>query len=315
MATGSHRAPHPDPFLRREPVWTFEECVVAWAACPKSKQSYGPAHPIVIEVADLLGRTPAAVSLKFANLWATHTKGERGFSHTSHNAKAVVSEYRGQYERLHDDAERLRTELFEVGPTIRAERTLPADTAPSIGPLIVERLLFRHGWSASYVEFLPPARVAALLRTEPLRFRRAGSGIEGLLFPFSWVLQHPVETLDIAGGAYQLLGKRIRESVAFRYARERKLDSVLTHELSVRIPDLDVTALVPADRKTLAARLVELKVTRVLTTKSIERMADRLDVTAERRRVREFFMIDADELPRLSLALLTSVIDRVLRRR
>lgn len=110
--------------------WSPEEWVIAYDACPKVKQSYGPGSPFVREVADLLGRTPAAVSRAFGNLWAAQTGGKRGLKHCSHVAEAVVAEYRDDLPRLHAEATRLRAERIPRALTLRAELINEGNTTP-----------------------------------------------------------------------------------------------------------------------------------------------------------------------------------------
>jgi hypothetical protein len=110
--------------------WTPEEWIIAYDACPKVKQSYGPEAAFVREVADLLGRTPAAVSRAFGNLWAAQTSGRRGLKHCSHVAEAVVAEYKNDLVRLHEEATRLRSERIPRALTLRVELVSPEDTTP-----------------------------------------------------------------------------------------------------------------------------------------------------------------------------------------
>jgi hypothetical protein len=120
-------------FARRA-NWSREEWILAYDACPKVRQTYGPDAPIVRELADLIGRTPAAVSLAFGNLWAAQSRGRRGLVHVSHLAQEVVEEFRDQPAKLRDTAKQLRqvripsslTPRLEVSTNI-AESVLPEE--------------------------------------------------------------------------------------------------------------------------------------------------------------------------------------------
>jgi hypothetical protein len=122
--------PRPAYRYARRNDWSPEEWVIAYDVCPKVKQSYGPEAPFVRELADLLGRTPAAVSRAFGNLWAAQTGGKRGLKHCSHVAEAVVAEYRNDLARLHEEATRLRSERIPRALTLRLELVNAEDTTP-----------------------------------------------------------------------------------------------------------------------------------------------------------------------------------------
>jgi hypothetical protein len=114
----------------RRNKWTRDEWIIAYEACPKELQSYGPEAPFVREVADLLGRTPAAVSRAFGNLWSAQTGGKRGLKHCSHVAEAVVDEYRSNLHQLHRDAQRLRAPRILSSLTPRLALESPTDDTP-----------------------------------------------------------------------------------------------------------------------------------------------------------------------------------------
>lgn len=119
-----------DYLYARRAYWTREDWIVAYDSCPKTNQSYGPDAPFVCEVADLLGRTPAAVSRAFGNLWAAQTAGKRGLKHYSHLAEEVVEEFRSDLSRLHAEASRIRLERIPVALTPRLELRSRTDESP-----------------------------------------------------------------------------------------------------------------------------------------------------------------------------------------
>jgi hypothetical protein len=110
----------PSSFVRT-PDWTYEEVMLAWSACPKDSQRYGPSDPLVRELADLLGRSPSAVSRKFGNLWAARTEGKSGLRHFGATCLKVVSDFEGREERLRQEASAVRARLFERAPSPRLE--------------------------------------------------------------------------------------------------------------------------------------------------------------------------------------------------
>jgi hypothetical protein len=81
-------------------------------------------------VADLLGRTPAAVSRSFGNLWAAQTGGKLGLKHCSHIAEEVVREYEHDLRRLHSEAQRLRALRIPASLTPRLELHSETDQTP-----------------------------------------------------------------------------------------------------------------------------------------------------------------------------------------
>jgi hypothetical protein len=110
--------------------WQKDEWILAYDVCPKVNQSYGPDAPFVIELADLLGRTPAAVSRAFGNLWAAQTNGRKGLKNRSHLADEVVSEYQDNLRALHSDALRLREMRVPHALTPRLEVVSNDPTTP-----------------------------------------------------------------------------------------------------------------------------------------------------------------------------------------
>ena len=96
--------------------WTREELTVAWEACPKDFQRYGPRDPRVIEVAELLGRSPGAVSRIFGNLWWSHSRRTLGLAHGSRIADEVVAAYGNDLARLTEDAFMYRIGLVRPSP-------------------------------------------------------------------------------------------------------------------------------------------------------------------------------------------------------
>lgn len=105
----------------RRTKWSKDEWIIAYDACPKDAQRYGPEADFVREVADLINRTPAAVSRAFGNLWAAQTGGRRGLKHFARMAAEVVDQYRHKLPELHQEALRLRRERIPTSLTPRLE--------------------------------------------------------------------------------------------------------------------------------------------------------------------------------------------------
>jgi hypothetical protein len=108
--------------------WTPDELIVLWAATPKLDQNYNQSNPAVLEIADLVGRSPSAVDLKMGNLWAVWQPG-KGLAHFSRLDQRIVERYRHDLRALERDANRIRGELFLRIPTARAEVRGPDDNS------------------------------------------------------------------------------------------------------------------------------------------------------------------------------------------
>ncbi|MCI4341954.1 MAG: hypothetical protein L3K11_06270 [Thermoplasmata archaeon] len=268
---------------------------------------------MVLDVADLLGRRPSAVSLKFANLWSTHSRGLRGFRHTGRTAIAVVEEFRGREEELHRQAERIRAQMMAEGRTIRAEVAREGESTPEVslvGETAVPTVAFSH--IRAFID-APPDRDAALL-TEPIRIRRSGTWHDVVVLPLKWVINNPAIASSLAGAVLRDLGDRAKESASFALVRNRETGRLAEAQLHRLIPALHITDVRPSDRIPLLVKLGELKVPTIRLSKSIERRAGSLVPSAERPRVEAFFHIRARELCPTCVALLTSIVDRVQRR-
>jgi hypothetical protein len=107
--------------LARRVDWSEEEWTIAWDACPKDKQSYGQTDRNVREIADLIDRTPSAVSRAFGNLWGARSNGAKGLRNFAKAAKAVVDRYGTDYDSLHAEVAPLRTERIRASLTPRLE--------------------------------------------------------------------------------------------------------------------------------------------------------------------------------------------------
>ncbi len=92
--------------------WTKDECVLALALyCKIPFGKINKSHPQVIELAKLLGRTPAAVSMKMGNFGRFDEelaqKGITGLSHGSAMDKTVWDEYHLDMKSLSDAVDQI----------------------------------------------------------------------------------------------------------------------------------------------------------------------------------------------------------------
>ena len=159
--------------------WADDELLVAWEACPKDFQRYGSRDPKVVEVAELLGRSPAAVSRIFGNFWWVYSGHSLGLPHASHSVERVVTEYG-------NDPTALAKQSFEA----RAGRV-----KRSVWP----RVLVKSDEPAGAIPFWQIASLAADNKVDLRNVYvnpRGGSIIEDI---FMFVTGNPGATLSSSG--------------------------------------------------------------------------------------------------------------------
>jgi putative restriction endonuclease len=115
--------------------WTREEHILAFNLY--NRITFGQIHirnPLVIELADLIGRTPSAVSRKLANFArldpALQARGIRGLSHGAHGEEDIWNEFAAHPESLVFESEQLLAQRLHRPIEEVAEidtRDLPAE--------------------------------------------------------------------------------------------------------------------------------------------------------------------------------------------
>lgn len=107
--------------------WTREQTIVAMNVyCKIPFKNSSSRHPLVIEYANLIGRSPSSLNLKIGNLGsldpALREKGIVGLAHSSMMDKAVWEEFFDNPEKLAYESEKiiasLRNETLESSATI-----------------------------------------------------------------------------------------------------------------------------------------------------------------------------------------------------
>ncbi len=133
--------------------WTKDESVLALALyCQIPFGKINKNHPQVIELAKLLGRTPASVSMKMGNFGrfdeALAAKGITGLSHGSALDKAVWDEYHLNMQALSHTVE----EITYMSEFVKDEdETLPAGTTrATITQARVNQGFFRNAVLSAY---------------------------------------------------------------------------------------------------------------------------------------------------------------------
>ncbi len=127
--------------------WTYDELMIAmnlYCKLPFGQLRHG--NPLIIEVAQKLGRTPSSLSMKLCNLAALdpyhQARGIKGLSSTSKADKEIWNEFNADWERLGVESEEklqlLLGKAAEAVPPIAQEekiiRKLPALKLPFKAP-------------------------------------------------------------------------------------------------------------------------------------------------------------------------------------
>ena len=101
----------------RRNVWSREELVVVldlYFRLPSGK--FTDTEPEVVDVAGLIGRTPAAVAMRLANYLALDEQsGSEGLSHGGDHARKVWEEFRQNRVMIPVAAAEARRKLLELG--------------------------------------------------------------------------------------------------------------------------------------------------------------------------------------------------------
>ncbi len=122
MARTSQAAPDRRP-------WSEKDLVVAWDACPKDSQRYNQRDPRVLDLAQLLGRSPSSIDRIFANFWWTWSGGTQGLENSGTLEQEVVNQYSDDLDRLARDATKIRRERVESCLWPRVMLVLPQGQA------------------------------------------------------------------------------------------------------------------------------------------------------------------------------------------
>ena len=139
--------------------WTREQVIVAlnvYCKIPFKKSSAH--HPLVVEYAKLLGRTPAALNLKIGNLGSfdpvLRTKGIVGLAHTSKMDEMIWNEFFDNPEKLAFESEKiiadLRHKTIEESTAIDIENLPVGSERATVTRQRVNQQFFRNAVLCSY---------------------------------------------------------------------------------------------------------------------------------------------------------------------
>lgn len=280
---------------RPEDLWTEEEITLLLAACPADSQNYRASSPWVIEIADLLGRTPAAISFHLGNIFALKRAGH-GLENVGGLTERVYEKYRGKEDQLQREASRLRKEYFPKIISPRLEKRTDEDE----GRRLKEELLRKF----------PEARLPA---DTYVVYEYRGSLWLGVLVTLQTALLYPTETAALFRLARAILGPPNKETPAVEEVLDGRTVELAERQIHSLAPRFHTSDLDPADRVTLALRLQGLK-----SLKRWKPNASRLELyvgaeeEAERERIRTYFRIDPTRLCRTCLMMLLDVLDDAL---
>jgi putative restriction endonuclease len=118
-------------------LWTREEQILAlYLYCQIPFKKTKANNPEVIKLANLLGRTTAAVARKLGNFGAfdplLSAQGITGLAHGSKGDEIIWNEFRGDWERLVTESEKL-LEKFHAQPSVAEKEVIIAVKIPT-GP-------------------------------------------------------------------------------------------------------------------------------------------------------------------------------------
>ena len=113
-------------------TWSRDELIVVFNLyCTMSFGQMHSRNPHIIEMAQVLGRTPGSVAMKLVNFAsfdpAHQSRGVRGLSGASHADRAIWNEFHANWEPLAFESEQRLSELLAIG----TERAKPTNFAPS----------------------------------------------------------------------------------------------------------------------------------------------------------------------------------------
>lgn len=276
--------------------WEEYELIVTLAACPPQVQDYDSTRPWVIELADLLGRSPGAISKRFGNFFTLKTGDQAGLAHASRLTRQVFERYVGREDELFHDAREIRARLYEEGSTPRVEVNVSDEEAD----VLQERL------QALFPEArLPPDTVIV--------YRRAGSWWVGLLIVAQVALVYREDVRDLLRAAIDILGGKVRRSPTVDLVLEMKDVALAERIIRRRAPEFHPEQLSEKDRITLALRLSSLPSLRKWrpTRKRLE-FFSRASRDREKDRVGGYFGIDAARLCDRCLMMLLDLLDEAL---
>ncbi|MGD0249268.1 MAG: hypothetical protein ABSB97_00010 [Thermoplasmata archaeon] len=292
---GATRRPRAGAPARDRELWTAEEVTLVLAACPPDTQNYRPEAPWVRELADLLGRTPGAISQHLGNIFTLKQPG-RGLANVGRETIRVFDKYRDRPAELQQDAAALRDRYFGELVSPRVEKHVTEEEAANLEQELTRRFPEAH---------LPTGSV--------ILYRHPGSIWFGVLVPLNVVLLYPSEAGNLLRTVLEVLGDVVRKTPGVDLTLDGRVVELAEREIAYRAPLFHSHELSEKDRITLALMLRSLK-----SLRKWKPSARRLDLysaqslEAEKGRIRTYFRIDVEGLCLRCLHVLLDALDDAL---
>ncbi|MGB7123395.1 MAG: hypothetical protein WBE40_00845 [Thermoplasmata archaeon] len=300
--------------------WEEWEITLLIAQCP-ANQDYDSRRPWVIELADLIGRTPSSVSMHLGNVWSA--KDGKGLPHAAGLIKVVYQRFRGQEDALLAAAAAIRTDLYKVVPSPRVEFRLPI---VSVGVPVdldarrdAEMDLPEGEYEVALRNLEKNARVLFPSAEVPdgsvVAYRRFGSLWCGLLIVAQLAITYPDVARWLVEEARRILGATAQQTKSAESVVDGTQIAIADRVIAERLPKFHFELLSEHDRVTFAARLSLLK-----SMRSWNPSAERLELfvkengDAERARVGKYLGIDASRLRNRDTMMLQELVADGLKR-
>jgi hypothetical protein len=314
MSSDGHDHPSHPAAPREGEDWEEWEITLLIAACP-SNQDYDSRRPWVIELADLIGRSPSSVSMHLGNVWSA--KAGRGLPHAAGLIRIVYERFRGRDGALLEAAAMIRAGLYETAPSPRVEARVPIvvvgvpvdldarrDAEMDL-PLSEPELVIRN-LEVSARSMFPSAEVP---NGSVVAYRRFGSLWYGLLLAYQLAIAYPEVAGWLVNQAQQILGPSAQRTKSAEYAVDGRQVAIADQVIAQRLPKFRIESLSEHDRVTFAARLGLLK-----SMRTWKPTAERLELfakesgDAERERVGKYLGIDASRLSNSDTMMLQDLV-------
>ena len=279
--------------------WDQEELLVVLRSLPRALrggvQDYSPRHEFVIELADLLNRTPGAISLRLANFVFLKLGPGHGKSHVGASTRAVYDEYAGRDQLIERRAEEARRGFAARSLTPRVEiqvRTIP-EGVDQIRTLRYELSRLQ----ADPAEFLV--------------YDRQGTDYVGLLTGLGLTIRNPELVKNWLSVALELW-RRLDpyKNVGAEDALESRPDDLARKVLLRDVPGIHTEELGDQDARKLASRILDIGPLGPwrLSRRRIDRM--RHEAGEIKSRVGRFFGIDPGRLCSFCAMKLLTLVER-----
>jgi hypothetical protein len=285
--------------MTRVDEWADNEIILAIAACPREKQSYGPTRQNVIELANLIGRTTGAVSHRFANISHLIHGAGHGEAHVSERTRELYAQFLGKDDELRARANAIRARLTRADPTPRVEKSIRREESKQLS-LDVFQEAAKVGLSEEDIEV----------------YEREGCWIFGVLVKAGvFLADHPEAAVVFALWLIDRLGKSSHRSKGFDLAVAGRRDELADALLKKDAPMLHLSELSAEDRVTVAMTIENVGSMRTWQpgARHLKFLAS-MNRTAERARIREYLKIDANRICDNCLLLLRELIEKMIRK-